>query len=130
MNERSDPILLTPTEVADILRIDRATLEELIFRGELAALKVGAEWRIPVEAVSEFLSRGLQEQLLRSLQWLLGESRERARHLLAQPELAKEIESKTFPEGSVGEMLQKDLAAFRAEVESPNVIPFPRRDED
>ncbi len=130
MDNSSNPVLLTPADVADVLRVDRVTVEDLIHRGRIAALKVGTEWRIPTDAVSEFLSQGLQEQRLRSLRRVLEDPKEWARRLLEQPELAKEIEAKKFPRGSVGEMLQKGLAALRTEATSLNVIPFRRREED
>jgi len=129
MSSSSDPILLTPAEAADVLRVDRVTVEDLIQRGRIAALKVGTEWRIPTAAVSEFLSQGLQEQQLISLRRVLENPTEWARHLLEQPELANEIEAKEFPRGSLGEMLQRGLAALRAEATSRNVIPLRRREE-
>ena len=38
--------LLTPAEVADVLRVDRKVIYAYIKKGELKAGKIGREWRI------------------------------------------------------------------------------------
>lgn len=46
----------TVQDVADVLRIHPRTLRRMIQRGELAAVKVGKEWRIPGNALDHLLS--------------------------------------------------------------------------
>lgn len=43
--------LLKLSEVAEILRVSRATVLKLIKSGQLRAIKVGKQWRIPEEAL-------------------------------------------------------------------------------
>jgi excisionase family DNA binding protein len=45
----------TVAEVADILKIHRSTVTEMIKKGDLAALKCGKEYRIPETALDPFL---------------------------------------------------------------------------
>jgi excisionase family DNA binding protein len=50
-------LLLTPEEVAEMLRVNFRTVHKLIKDGELKAFKVGHQWRIPSEAVDAMLER-------------------------------------------------------------------------
>jgi excisionase family DNA binding protein len=43
--------LLTPAEVALKMRVSAATVRRLIDRGEIAAFRVGHQWRIPASAL-------------------------------------------------------------------------------
>lgn len=53
----SDGPLLTPVEVAVILKIKKNTVYEMIKRGDLPAFRIGRKLRIPVDAIA-----GLQQQ--------------------------------------------------------------------
>ncbi|TYL50404.1 helix-turn-helix domain-containing protein [Agromyces mariniharenae] len=44
---------LTPDEVAAIYRVTGATIRRLIRTGEMRAVRVGSQWRIPRSALSE-----------------------------------------------------------------------------
>jgi len=48
----------TPAELAKMLRIRVTTLYEALKRGEIAALRVGRQWRIPKEEVERLLTGG------------------------------------------------------------------------
>jgi len=48
----SDGPLLTPVEVADILKIKKNTVYEMIKRGDLPAFRIGRKLRIPVDAIA------------------------------------------------------------------------------
>jgi excisionase family DNA binding protein len=50
-------LLLTPEEVAEMLRVNFRTVHKLIKDGELKAFKVGHQWRIPAEAINEMIER-------------------------------------------------------------------------
>jgi len=41
--------LLTVLEAAKLLKLDRTTLYKLIKSGEIPAVRVGTQWRIPLE---------------------------------------------------------------------------------
>mgnify|MGYP001401759902 CR=1 FL=1 len=48
--------LLTVNEATKLLRIDRKTLYKLIKRGEIPAIRLGSQWRIPKEALEKMIS--------------------------------------------------------------------------
>ncbi len=50
-----EPSVLTPRQVAERLVVHERTVIRLIERGELRALKVGRQWRIPKEAFEAYL---------------------------------------------------------------------------
>ncbi len=47
--------ILTVKEVAALLKITRQQVRKMITNEELAAVKVGREWRIPMEFLEDFL---------------------------------------------------------------------------
>ena len=51
--------LLSVKEVATLLQTSRVQVRRMIQSGELAALKVGREYRIPLEALQEFIRAAL-----------------------------------------------------------------------
>jgi excisionase family DNA binding protein len=57
-----NPVLLTPKEAADALRIGRCTLYDLIRTRQLASCKIGKSRRIPVEAVLDFARRMVEQE--------------------------------------------------------------------
>lgn len=50
-------LVLTPAEVAERLRVSKMTVLRLIYSGELPALRVGRQFRIPAEDVESYLTR-------------------------------------------------------------------------
>ena len=52
--------LLTVKEVAVLLQTSRVQVRRMVQSGELAALKVGREYRIPFEALQEFVQAALE----------------------------------------------------------------------
>ncbi len=53
--------ILTVKEVAKLLKTTCQQVRKMIANGELSAVKVGREWRIPLECVKEFLAEQLFE---------------------------------------------------------------------
>lgn len=51
------PLLLTPIEAADVLRVGRSTLYLLMDTGELQYVRVRSVRRIPATALAEFVER-------------------------------------------------------------------------
>lgn len=47
--------LLTVKEAAELLKISRVQVRRMIQNGELAAFKVGREYRIPLASIKEFI---------------------------------------------------------------------------
>jgi excisionase family DNA binding protein len=55
--------LLTITEVAERLRLTSQTIYKMIKRGTLPAIRVGSQWRIPVEKIEQWLeSQGAKSE--------------------------------------------------------------------
>jgi excisionase family DNA binding protein len=52
----SNQEFLTFEEVADLLRISRPTLTEIIKRGEIPARKVGNQWRFHKQTLIEYIT--------------------------------------------------------------------------
>ena len=56
-----EPVLLTPEEAADALRVGRCTVYDLMRTGQLDSIKIGKLRRIPVDSVHTYLKRKLAE---------------------------------------------------------------------
>ncbi len=54
------PRFLTVAEVADEMRVSRMTVYRLVHSGEIPAVRVGKSFRVPVEALQQYL-RGAQD---------------------------------------------------------------------
>lgn len=52
------PRLLTIREVADVLRVHARTAYRLVKDGHIAAIRVGAQWRVSEGALHEYVARG------------------------------------------------------------------------
>ena len=50
---------LTVAEVASIMRVSKMTVYRLVHAGDLPAVRVGRSFRVPEDAVHEYLSKQL-----------------------------------------------------------------------
>ena len=57
MSMASGPTLLTVAEVAGQMRVSKMTVYRLVHSGELEAVRVGRSFRVPENAVQEFLGK-------------------------------------------------------------------------
>jgi excisionase family DNA binding protein len=55
-----EPLLLTPEEAADCLRLARSTVYDLMRMRMLPSVKIGRSRRIPADAIRQYV-RGLTE---------------------------------------------------------------------
>lgn len=55
------PTLLTVREVAEVLRVHQRTAYRLITGGSIKAIKIGSQWRVPEEALMDFIEQGWKE---------------------------------------------------------------------
>jgi excisionase family DNA binding protein len=56
MENELEPLkLLTLNEAAELLQVSRRTLQRMLNRKELAALKVGGQWRIHEKRLAQWL---------------------------------------------------------------------------
>src|SRR3954470_4679873 len=56
-NKLSEVRFLTVAEVAEIMRVSKMTVYRLVHSGELPAVRVGRSFRVPEDAVNEYLHR-------------------------------------------------------------------------
>gem|GEM_PF-635870 len=61
MNDSLTPVLLTVKEVASALRVHYRTAYRMVTSGELKAIKIGKQWRVPQSALLEFIEDGWKE---------------------------------------------------------------------
>jgi excisionase family DNA binding protein len=54
------PLLLSATQVAGLLLVDRQTVAAMIDRGELEGSKIGKQWRIAPEDVWPLIPSGVR----------------------------------------------------------------------
>jgi excisionase family DNA binding protein len=52
------PVLLTPREAQEALRISRATFTRLVARGEIRAARVGGQLRVSVSEIERLAAAG------------------------------------------------------------------------
>jgi len=57
----SPPTLYTVREVAELLRVHQRTAYRLITGGSIKAIKIGSQWRVPKNALMEFINSGWQD---------------------------------------------------------------------
>lgn len=50
-----DVKFLTVAEVADVMRVSKMTVYRLVHNGDLPAVRVGRSFRVPEEAVNDYL---------------------------------------------------------------------------
>lgn len=50
-----NPITVTPDRAADMLGLAASVVRQMLYRGELPALKVGRRWLIPVKALENWV---------------------------------------------------------------------------
>ena len=55
--ENSIPLVLTVEELAQLLRIGRNTAYELVRSGQIRSIRIGKCYRIPRDAVIDFLTK-------------------------------------------------------------------------
>lgn len=58
----TEQLVVTPEEAAEILKVSRSRIYELIRKGEIASVKLGRVRRIRVEKLREYLDRLEAEQ--------------------------------------------------------------------
>jgi excisionase family DNA binding protein len=57
----SEVKFLTVAEVATVMRVSKMTVYRLVHSGELPAVRVGRSFRVPEEAVNEYLRKSFFE---------------------------------------------------------------------
>ncbi|MCZ1000843.1 helix-turn-helix domain-containing protein [Streptomyces mirabilis] len=59
----SEVVLLTVAEVAAVMRVSRMTVYRLVHSGHLPAIRVGRSFRVPEQAVHEYLRENSMESI-------------------------------------------------------------------
>ena len=108
-----DYVLLTPEEAAALLNFRPEEIVGLIESGELGALKVAGQWRVPLKAITQMLAIGMKSQTARALEQVFEDHGTWQRVFGAHPEVTQQIEAGEFPVGSVGAYLKEAIAMSR-----------------
>lgn len=101
--------MMTPKEVADILRIEPHFVQQWLVTGELVGFDFGGEWRVSSDQFMEFLRQTQRRTELAALKRVLQDPRTWARSVNAQPELEANILAGDFPPNSMGAFLQRAI---------------------
>jgi excisionase family DNA binding protein len=59
--EQPDRLLLRVPEAAELLGVSRSRAYELVYSGEIPAIRLGKSLRIPLQALREWVTRSLVE---------------------------------------------------------------------
>ena len=57
MSSRVEPVVVTVADAATMLSVGRSRVYELIARGELASVKLGAARRVTIKSIRQLLAR-------------------------------------------------------------------------
>lgn len=57
MSSRVEPVVVTVADAATMLSVGRSRVYELIARGELASVKLGASRRVTIKSIRQLLAR-------------------------------------------------------------------------
>ncbi|HEY8720404.1 helix-turn-helix domain-containing protein [Pengzhenrongella sp.] len=61
MSEQPRTRFLTVAEVAEIMRVSRMTVYRLVHSGEMPAVRVGQSYRVPQDALEQYLAASYVE---------------------------------------------------------------------
>jgi excisionase family DNA binding protein len=122
--------VLTLPEVADFLRTEPKTVQQLIERGELAAFKVAGEWRVLEPAILRYLREQMEATRMEAFERTITDPRTWARILDEMPadETAR-LRKDEFEEGTFGAWLQDAMKTEEAERSAENVVPLDKHRE-
>ena len=57
------PLLLTPEEVAEVLRVGRSRVYDLMRSHRLVSVKIGGSRRVPIAAVEKFIAELMEHEV-------------------------------------------------------------------
>ena len=117
-------VLLTSEELAAILRVDSETANRLLEEGKIQAFRIEGEWRIPEEALVNYLKFSLEAENRRTLKKALDDPEAWNRVMNQVPEILELIRGQDFAPGSLGAALRAGLERRRALESESNVLPF------
>jgi excisionase family DNA binding protein len=60
-----DRLLLRPAEAAEMIGVGRATVYELIARGEIPSIRIGSSVRVPLESLREWIAASVNRPEVR-----------------------------------------------------------------
>jgi len=102
-------VLLTPEEVADLLRVTPGDVLGLLEQGALGGLPIAGSWKVRADSVEDFLREGLQRENLRVLEKAIQDPAHWPKALREFPDLVTTIEQGQHPPDSMGAFLKDVL---------------------
>jgi hypothetical protein len=112
------PLLLTPEEVAELLRITPGDVICLLQNGKLEGMPIAGHWLVRADSTKDFLREGLQKESVRAIERALNHPARWATMLREFPDLMKTIEQEEHPPDSFGAFLKDALKHGEATAES------------
>ncbi|MFC0583062.1 helix-turn-helix domain-containing protein [Micrococcoides hystricis] len=58
----SEARFMTVAEVAELMRVSKMTVYRLVHSGDLPAIQFGRSYRVPENAVHEYIQQGINQQ--------------------------------------------------------------------
>ncbi|HUZ44868.1 MAG TPA: DUF2087 domain-containing protein [Acidimicrobiales bacterium] len=121
-----EPVLLTSTEVADLLRLNHQVVQRKLAAGEIPAYRIGREWRVERAALWSWLEEHSNRRRPPGSEWFDAEGRLRAlpaKRSLRRPVLDRLVAGfdpgRTYREAEVNAVLRRfhdDVASLRREM--------------
>lgn len=108
-----EPLILTVSECAMILRINDQVVIDLLESGELGGLLVLGERHVMPQQLVAFLGERTKSTQLEVMSKRLEDPRTWKKEIEKAPQLKKKIETEVYPENSFGRFLQAALASGR-----------------
>ncbi len=112
-------ILLTPEEVADVLRIAPADVMSLLEEGSLSGMPIRGQWRVRAQSVTDFLREGLQRENIQSLERSLRDPARWAKVLREFPDVMQTLQEGKYSPNSLGAFLKDSLLHNEVEEDMP-----------
>jgi hypothetical protein len=102
-------ILLTPEEVAEVLRITSADVMSLLEDGSLSGMPIAGHWRVRAQSLTDFLREGLQRENIRSLERALHDPARWAKAIREFPDVIQTLQEGEYSPNSLGAFLKDSL---------------------
>lgn len=108
-------IILLPQEVAVILRCSESQVSQLLEAGAIAAFRVAGEWRVPSQAVLNYLTERVAADQLKLFSRNVLDPKTWAAVLDDMPDFRREVEQTVYEDNTFGAFLQQGLAELSAQ---------------
>lgn len=114
--------ILTPEEVATILRFSTTAIYKMIESGEIQGVKIGNSWRIPKQGILDLLNP--KKQTTRKTEALTTAPKGESVQDLVRAQIHKFLENPNTPEESIENLQDKDFCKKTFGINFPLLLKF------